>query len=107
MKSLMKKSLIGLVGAAVLMFGAAGCSHQSGGRHMSDENRSEFRGKMIDRVASKLDLNEMQKQKLTVLATTMQAQRSALMGDGSAAGTSQSGDRRFDLRQNQGASVDR
>lgn len=86
MKSLMKKSLIGLVGAAVLMFGAAGCSHQSGGRHMSDENRSEFRGKMIDRVASKLDLNEMQKQKLTVLAAKMQEQRSGLMGDRSAAG---------------------
>jgi periplasmic protein CpxP/Spy len=81
MKSMIKKSLIGLVGTGVLLLGAAGCSHQSGGRHMSDTSRTEFRGKMIDKVAAKLELNEMQKQKLAVLATKMQEQRSAFMGD--------------------------
>jgi periplasmic protein CpxP/Spy len=82
MKSVIKKSLIGIIGASVLLFGAAGCSHHSGGRHGSQAGSSDFRAKMVDRAAAKLDLNEMQKQKLTVLATKMQEQRTALMGSG-------------------------
>jgi periplasmic protein CpxP/Spy len=80
MKSFLRKSLIGIIGASVLAFGAAGCSHHSGARHMGETSSPDFRAKMVDRVASKLDLNEMQKQKLTVLAAKMHEQRSALMG---------------------------
>jgi periplasmic protein CpxP/Spy len=82
MKSFIRKSLIGIIGASVLVFGAAGCSHQSGSRYASEGGSTEFRAKMVDRAASKLDLNEMQKQKLSVLAAKMQEQRSALMGNG-------------------------
>jgi periplasmic protein CpxP/Spy len=80
MKSFLRKSLIGIIGASVLAFGAAGCSHQSGARHMGEASSPDSRAKMVDRVASKLDLNEMQKQKLTVLAAKMHEQRTALMG---------------------------
>jgi periplasmic protein CpxP/Spy len=80
MKSLLRKSLIGIIGASVLVLGAAGCSHHSGARHMGEASSPDSRAKMVDRVASKLDLNEMQKQKLTVLAAKMNEQRSALIG---------------------------
>jgi periplasmic protein CpxP/Spy len=80
MKSFIRKSLIGIIGASIIIFGTAGCSHHAGSRYMSESGGTDFRTKMVDRVASKLDLNEMQKQKLTVLASKMQEQRSALMG---------------------------
>jgi periplasmic protein CpxP/Spy len=80
MKSFMRKSFISVIGASILMLGAVGCSHHSGPRQMSETGAADFRAKMVDRVASKLDLNEMQKQKFNVLATKMQEQRSSLRG---------------------------
>jgi periplasmic protein CpxP/Spy len=80
MKSLIKKSGFALVCASALVFGAAGCSHHSGPRQMGEAGTTDFRTKMVDRVASRLDLNETQKQKFNVLATKMQEQRSSLMG---------------------------
>ena len=47
---------------------------------MSAEQSAEFRGKMVERVSSKLDLNADQKQRLTVLADKLNEQRTALMG---------------------------
>ena len=41
---------------------------------------AEVRGKVVDRVSSKLDLNDAQKQKLNVLADKMEAQRTAFIG---------------------------
>ena len=41
---------------------------------------AEVRGKVMERVGSKLDLNEAQKQKLATLADKLQAQRAALVG---------------------------
>jgi periplasmic protein CpxP/Spy len=80
MKSFIRKSLLALVGASALAFGAVGCSHHSGPRQMGEPGSADFRAKMVDRVASKLELNEMQKQKFSVLATKMQEQRASLMG---------------------------
>jgi len=82
MKPWIKRSLIGLFGASILVGGLTGCGHRHHGfgANMSAEETAQYRGKMIDRVASRLDLNADQKQRLTVLADKMQEQRIALMG---------------------------
>jgi len=82
MKSWIKRTLFGFVGASVLLGGLTACGHRGeGGRwQMSAEESAEFRGKMIERISSKLELNTEQKQRLTVLADKLHAQRTALMG---------------------------
>ncbi|MBI2750138.1 MAG: Spy/CpxP family protein refolding chaperone [Burkholderiales bacterium] len=82
MRPWIKRTLYGLFGASILVGGLSACSHH---RHdygvgMSETERAEFRGKMIARVASKLDLNAEQKQRLDVLADKLQQQRAALVG---------------------------
>lgn len=82
MKPWIKRTLYGLFGASILVGGLSACSHHGHGygMGMSDSDRAEFRVKMLDRVASKLDLNADQKQRLGVLADRLQEQRAALMG---------------------------
>lgn len=84
MKPGIKRSLFGLFGATLLVGGLTAC-----GRHnhnysanMSAEDQAQFRGKMMERVAGKLDLNAEQKQRLGVLADKLQEQRSALVAKG-------------------------
>lgn len=83
MKPWIKKSLIGLAGATVLLGGLTACGargeHHRGG--WSEERVSEVRGKVVDKISSKLDLNEAQKQKLGVLADEIIAQRKAFKGN--------------------------
>ena len=81
MKPWIKRTLTGLFGATIVMGGLTACS--SGHHHrgpMTAEKMSEVRGKVVDRVSSKLDLNDAQKQKLNVLADKMEAQRTAFVG---------------------------
>ena len=84
MKPWIKKTLIGLAGAALLVGGLTACGSR-GGHHergsMSEERKVDMRGKVIERVSSKLELNEAQKQKLGLLADEMIAQRKAMRGD--------------------------
>jgi len=82
MKTWIKRSLAGLFGVSVLAGGLSACSHHryEYGAGMSAEEQAQFRGKVLERVASKLDLNAEQKQRLSVLADTLQAQRAALVG---------------------------
>ena len=82
MKSWIKKSLIGLFGASILVGGLTACSGGHHHRHspMDAERMAEVRGKVMERIGSKLDLNEAQKQKLATLADKLQAQRAALVG---------------------------
>ena len=81
MQPWINKTLIGLFGAAVLVGGLSACS---GGHHrhgpMDAEKIAEVRGKVVERVSSKLDLNDAQKQKLNALADTLAAQRTAMVG---------------------------
>jgi Spy/CpxP family protein refolding chaperone len=84
MKPWIKKTLIGLAGAALLVGGLTACGsrgvhHERGS--MSEERMVDMRGKVIERVSSKLELNEAQKQKLGLLADEMIAQRKAMRGD--------------------------
>ena len=83
MKPWIKRTLIGLFGGALLIGGLTACGHRHGyGANMSTEEAAQFRGKMVDRVSGKLDLDAAQKQKLTVLGDKLHEQRIAMMGAG-------------------------
>ena len=77
MKHWIKRTLFGFAGLAVVAGSIAGCA---GHRHGWGGDSAEFRAKMVERVGSKLELDAAQKQKLTVLAEKLQAQREAMRG---------------------------
>jgi protein CpxP len=80
MKTWMKRTLIGALGAATLAGGLTACGsrgeHHRGG--WSEERIVEMRGKAIEKVGRKLELDAA----LGVLADALLAQRDALKGDG-------------------------
>lgn len=81
MKTWIKRSLIGLASVTVLL-GATACGHRGDhARGWSEERITEMRGKVVDKVSSKLELNDAQKQKLGVLADEMIAARKAVKGN--------------------------
>ena len=82
MQPWIKKTLIGLFGASILVGGLTACSGGHYHRHgpMDAERMAEVRGKVMERIGSKLDLNEAQKQKLNTLADKLVAQRTAMVG---------------------------
>ncbi|MCU0763356.1 MAG: Spy/CpxP family protein refolding chaperone [Hydrogenophaga sp.] len=83
MKTWIKRTLIGALGATVLVGGLTACGSRGDHRHSggwSEERVTEMRGRAIEKVSEKLELNEVQKQKLAVLADEMLAQRKALRG---------------------------
>ena len=82
MRPWIKRTLFGLFGASLLIGGLSACGHRHDGQgwQASAEEQAKFKGKMVDRVSSKLDLNEAQKQKLATLADKLQAQRAAFVG---------------------------
>ena len=85
MKPWIRRSLAGLF--AVLTLGAlGGCGHHRdhAGWGASAEDQARHRAHVVDRVASRLDLNEAQKAKLSVLVEKLQAQRAALRGQADA-----------------------
>jgi protein CpxP len=85
MKPWIKRTLIGLFAAGVLLGGLAACSHgmhRHGWHAMSEADMAQMKTRMVDRVGSKLDLDEAQKAKLGVLADQLQAQRKAFIGNG-------------------------
>jgi len=77
MKRWIKRTLLATVGAAVVLGGLVACGHRPHGP-MSDAQITEWRGKAVDRISSKLDLDAAQKAKLAVLADELIAQRTAL-----------------------------
>lgn len=82
MKPWIKRTLIGLFGASILVGGLTACGHRPHGfgANMSAEESAQQRAKMLERVSGKLDLNADQKQRLGVLGDKLHAQRMALMG---------------------------
>jgi protein CpxP len=82
MKPWIKRTVFSLLGASILVGGLTACGHQrqAFGSNMSAEDQAQMRGKIIDRVSGKLDLNADQKQRLNVLADKLQEQRAALVG---------------------------
>jgi protein CpxP len=77
-----KRSIFGVAGAALVAGSLAGCGHRHGWSAASEQDRAEFRARMVERVSGKLELDASQKQKLTVLTEKIQAQRAALRGGG-------------------------
>ena len=81
MKLWLKRTLIGVVGAGVLFSGLSACSgRQHGWGHGESGDHAQHQAKMVDYADKKLDLNDAQKQRLSVLAVKLQEQRTALMG---------------------------
>jgi Spy/CpxP family protein refolding chaperone len=83
MKAWIKRTLIGLFGASLLLGGLAACSHgpHGGGTwQASEEDAAKFRTKMVERVGKELELDEAQKQRLGSVVDALRAQRSALVG---------------------------
>lgn len=83
MKRWLKRTLIGVFGATVLFGGLAACSHRhhdTNWQGMSDEDAAKARARMVDRIGSRLDLDDTQKAKLGTLADQLRAQRQALTG---------------------------
>ena len=84
MKTWIKRTLIGLVGATAIFGGLAAWAHNSEHRHgwhaMSAEDAATIKAKVIDRVGSQLELDAAQKAKLGVLADKVREQRNALVG---------------------------
>ena len=84
MKTWIKRTLFGLFATGALLGGLAACSHgvhRHGWHAMSDADMAQMKTRLVDRAASKLDLDEAQKAKLAVLADQMQAQRKAFIGN--------------------------
>ena len=84
MKPWIKRSLYGIFGASIVLGGLAACGHRHEGQgwQMSAEEQTRMRTKVVERVGSKLDLNEEQKKRLGLLADRLQEQRIALVGQG-------------------------
>lgn len=83
MKPWIKKSLIAVFGASVVLGGLSACGARGDhARGWSDERVTEMRGKVIERVSDKLELNAAQQQKLVVLADELIAQRKAWRAQG-------------------------
>ncbi len=78
MKPWIKRTLVGVFGASMLVGGLTACSRSHS--DWSPERVSEVRGKMVDKISSKLVLNDAQKQKLGVLADEVIASRTAFRG---------------------------
>ena len=78
----LKRTLLGMVGATIVIGGLSACGHheRSYGAGMSQEKYAEMRDKVVERAAGKLDLNEDQKKRLSVLGDKLYEQRTALMG---------------------------
>jgi protein CpxP len=83
MRPWIKRTLIGLFSAGVLVGGLTACGHgmRGGGwQQMSEADALKMRERMIDKVSRELTLDDAQKQKLGVLADKLREQRVALMG---------------------------
>lgn len=85
MRPWIKRTLFGIFGAGVALGGLTACAHRDGHERWAErspEQQAEMRRHVVDRIASRLDLNADQKAKLDTLAVKLMAQRQALRGAG-------------------------
>ncbi len=80
MKPWIKRTLIGVFGACLLVGGLTACGGRGHHGDWSAERVSEVRGKVVEKISSKLALNDTQKQKLGALADEIIASRTAFRG---------------------------
>lgn len=82
MRTWIRRSLTGLAAATVVLGGLTACGARGEhSRGWSDERITEVRGKVVDRISGKLDLNAEQKTKLAALTDEMIASRKLMRGD--------------------------
>ncbi len=82
MKTWIRRTLIGLASATALFGGLAAWAGHSYG-HFWHGDATERQARMVDFATRKLELDPAQKAKLEALAGTLQAQRKALVTEGS------------------------
>lgn len=84
MKTWIKRLLIALAGAGVVVGSLTACGHRmhhaGWGHDATPEQAAQWRARMVDRVAGKLDLDADQKARLVVLGDKLHAQRLAVRG---------------------------
>lgn len=85
MKTWIKRTLIGVIGATVLLGSLAAYSHRDyrgghGWQAMSAEDAGRMKSRVVDKVGSRLDLDAAQKAKLGALFDQLRVQRNALIG---------------------------
>jgi len=89
MNTWIKRSLAVGIGATFLVGGLSACGHRAYQEHhgygpgpMSVEERGEWRVRMLDRAAARLELDDAQKARLATLLDRLAEQRRAVMGAG-------------------------
>jgi len=80
MQPWIKRSLIGLMGAGIVLGGLSACGERHERHQMGGEYEGRFTQKMIDRVSSELALTDAQRQQLVLLSERVREQRKALVG---------------------------
>ena len=78
-----RRVLFGVLGVTLIAGGLSACGHRGDhpwGANVTQEQFASQRDKMVDRAASKLDLNAEQKKLLAAVGDKMFEQRKAMMG---------------------------
>jgi Spy/CpxP family protein refolding chaperone len=79
MRPWIKRTLIGVFGASILIGGLAACGHHRMS-HWSEADSAKMRERILERTGKELALDDAQKQRLVVLADKLKEQRTALVG---------------------------
>ena len=84
MRPWIKRTLIGALGATILVGGLAACGHQRhhGGWQMTEADEARIRERVIGKATRELELDAAQQARLNALADAVKAQRMALRGSG-------------------------
>lgn len=82
MKTWIKRSLIGIFGAGIVLGGLSACGdrHDRHGMGMSAEHQARIQQKFVDRVSRELVLTDAQRQQLVLVGDRVREQRQALIG---------------------------
>ena len=83
MKPWLKRTLIGLAGATVLLGGVAACGHRhhgDGWSTVSAEDAAKWRERFVGHAARELQLDDAQKQQLGAVFDRLREQRNAMIG---------------------------
>ena len=83
MKTWIRRTLVGLFGAAIVVGGLAACGHRHhgwGGTQISAEDAAKWRERLLERAGRELQLDDAQKQKLGAVFDRLREQRNAIVG---------------------------
>ncbi|MEO7855053.1 MAG: Spy/CpxP family protein refolding chaperone, partial [Rubrivivax sp.] len=83
MKTWIKRTLVGLFGATLLVGGITACGHRHHGSEMtqwSSEDAAKWRERVVERAGKDLQLDDAQKARLGTLFDTLREQRNQVVG---------------------------